>query len=308
MHIQIRDAARLKATAKHLQRILPQLQHATALDAVARALTYRDFFEFTAHPAATGTAAADADETTARGVIRRLAHELEAPEGEVLFAVGKGRLVSHGGWSMSTQLSLRASLFRETLFPSARHGGPGTVVMDRVAGRPVRRRAYLKELGRPTVMVFDSGPGHRGDREYTVPRTPLPDFVPDRLWRPYGLWSLKDGSTIAFSRDYLPIWRVTDAGVERVDPWHWIAGIASEHRFSDATSDPDWTGPIATARADAWLAQHRIRELPRLVEAFPHLFEPDVQRFEDALRRFQSAAPVTPRPSYASRYRSPLWG
>lgn len=308
MHIQVLDAARLKATAKHLERVVPHLQHAAALDAVARSLRYRDFFEFTAHPDAVAANAVDADPATAFGVIVRLVAELEAPPGDVLFALGKGRLLSNTAWPLDTHLALRAALFRETVFKDARHGGPGTVVLDRVQGRPVRKRAYLQALGRPTVMVFDTGPGHRGDREYTIPRTPLPDFVPERLWRPYGVWALKDGSAVAFSRDYLPIWRVTPAGVERVQPWHWIHGIAEEMRFFDATPDTDWTGPRAVARADAWLAQHRIRELPRLVEVFPHFFEPDVQRFEDALQRFHSAEPERPLPSYASPYRSPLWG
>jgi hypothetical protein len=50
----------------------------------------------------------------------------------------------------------------------------------------------------------------------------------------------------------------------------------------------------------AYLAQHRIFELPRLADAMPHLIEPDVETLSEGVRRLRhclgTAAPI---PHYA---------
>lgn len=49
------------------------------------------------------------------------------------------------------------------------------------------------------------------------------DFIPLRLWLPYGWWTLQDGSEVLFSRDYIPLWKIDPSGrIERMAPSSWV--------------------------------------------------------------------------------------
>lgn len=297
MTIPIPDLGRAKATAKHLARLSPAVSHSAALEAVAHALRHKHWYELMHQPAALGPS--PHDRATAKAVILDLAASLELGAGDVQYAVAKARLLGDSPWTRDEHLALRGDLWRARDFRDAARRGRGTVVHDKVEGRR-RRRAYLKSTGRSTVLVNDEGTYHVADFEVSYPRRPLPDFVPTRLWIPYGVWTLADGSRIAHSRDYLPLWRVTDAGVERIEPWLWIGGIEHERWFFRDVGALDWLDRAAVARSLRWLDEHRIQALPRLVEVMIHLFEDKVDHITTAAGRLQAKAGSLALPAYAS--------
>lgn len=138
------------------------------------------------------------------------------------------------------------------------------------------------------------------DFEAVTPRTPLADFVPARLWLPYGYWTLDDGSEVIFARDYLPMWRIAGESVERLDPWLWIEGILETNVFSASRGTVIWERGPARDLALDHLTRRRIFELPRLVDAMPHLIEAGVDstdRAVEALR--QSVGGGGAPPSFA---------
>ncbi|MBF5095419.1 hypothetical protein F1643_14275 [Azospirillum sp. INR13] len=124
-------------------------------------------------------------------------------------------------------------IWRDRFFGPPGRGKAGTIVRVKAPGSN-RTPAYLKSMGRPTHLFYDTGYGICADFEVVTPRVPLEDFAPSRLWLPYGYWTLKDGSTVTFARDYKPLWHVTDGGITRLDPWLWIRGIEKENPFPDA--------------------------------------------------------------------------
>lgn len=180
----------------------------------------------------------------------------------------------------------------------ARGGGKaGTVVKDKAYG--TNTPAYLRRAGRPTYLHFDTGLGERADFEVVTPRTALSDFVPSRLWLPYGVWKLKDGSEVIFSRDYFPMWGISEDRVQRLAPWLWINGIVDQSHFWKAGGG-NWTSSSVREMAISQLAAYRIFELPRLIDVMPQLFEADVDSIEDGVRRLYAAGRRdTALPSYA---------
>ncbi|WP_245539817.1 hypothetical protein [Reyranella massiliensis] len=222
---------------------------------------------------------------------------LGLPDADVQYVISKSRLVRNSPWSMDDQLSIRSAIWRQRLFGPPKRGKPGTVVRDRAHG--ANTPAYLKQAGRPTHVLFDTGLGIRADFEVVTPRTALADFVPSRLWLPYGYWTLKDGSEVIFARDYLPMWRIAEGVVERLTPWLWINGIIDEFFFAEAAATVAWARGSARQLALNHLSKHRIFELPKLVDVMPHLFEADVETVGDSVSRLQQASGVGHVPPYA---------
>ena len=208
MRLQFDDIDTPKTVAKRLARLSDQLQLTTVHEALARALGYRDWHELAKSGTGLGSALTDSGHRNAIDIIGRLADELGQSDADVQYVTTTGRLFGPQAWSVDEQLAARGALWRGRLFgPPARHK-PGTVVRMMVGGRRDRGPAYLKLPGRPTYVVNDNGVAALGDFEAVTPRSPLPDFVPLRLWVPYGFWTLRDGTKVIFSRDYFPMWRV----------------------------------------------------------------------------------------------------
>ncbi len=132
-----------------------------------------------------------------------------------------------------------------------------------------------------------------------MPRIPLPDFVPSRLWLPYGYWTLRDGSEVIFARDYLPMWRIAQGTVERLDPWLWIKGISGEFHFIQSVATVVWASGPARELALRHLQDRRIFELPKLVDIMPHLFEVDVKTITDGVEKLREKRGTGQAPDYA---------
>ena len=274
MRIQFPDLSRPKAAAKVLARLSPELKLSTAQEALAHALGYRDWHELSlsAGPDTPPQAVLDMRQIT--HLILSVSQSVGLLDGDVQYAISKTRLLCDAPSSLAEQLRLRATIWREHLLGSPARGKPGTVIKVKADGAITP--AYLCRVGRTTYVLYDTGPGMCADFEIVTPRVPLPDFVPSRLWLPYGYWTLQDGSEVLFARDYLPIWRIARGIVERVDPWLWIGGITS-HTMFPAPYTSIWSRGPARELALNYLAEHRIFELPKLVDVMPHLFEPGVQ-------------------------------
>jgi hypothetical protein len=148
--------------------------------------------------------------------------------------------------------------------------------------------------------MSDTGMALRADFKVVTPRTPLPDFVPSRLWLPYGYWTLRDGSEVMFSRDYFPLWRIAQGAVERLDPWLWIKDKTAETHFTKAAATVVWAVGPARELALQHLVARRIFELPKLVDVMPHLFEPDVDKIADGVGRLHATGRSQPLPFYAA--------
>ncbi|ACF01014.1 hypothetical protein Rpal_2501 [Rhodopseudomonas palustris TIE-1] len=279
MRIQFPDLARPKQAAKNLVRLSPDLRLSAVHEALAHALGYRDWHEFSSsHPSGASTPLFETDD--ALRVILGVADALELPDPDVQYAISKASLLQDR--SIDNQLSLRSAIWRKHVFGAPRRGKPGTILRNKAYG--ANEPAYLRQAGRPTHLLFDTGMGMRADFEVATPLTPLPDFVPSRLWLPYGCWTLQDNSEVIFARDYYPMWRIAEGAVERLDPWLWINDIANEVHFGQAGTAV-WASGLARELALRHLEERRIFELPKLVDVMPYLFETDVQSIADGVEK-----------------------
>jgi len=261
-----------------------EIKLSTAHEALARVLGYRDWHDLSINTQPASLAVSlELEVNDASRIVLDLADILGLPDPDVQYAISKARLLRDAPWSLDDQLALRAKIWRDRIFGPPGRGEPGTVVRDKAHGADTP--AYLLRSGRPTYLLFDTGMGIRADFEVVTPRKPLADFVPSRLWLPYGYWTLQDGSEVIFARDYLPMWRVAEGGVERLNPWLWINCIAAEFHFTTSASTVVWAKGPARELALQHLARHRIFELPKLVDVMPYLFEAQIKTVADGVAR-----------------------
>jgi hypothetical protein len=266
MRIFFPDVSRPKTAARLLSRMSPAVRLTAAQQAVAHATGYRDWHELTHAPASRGDNATIAD---AKRIILSIADRLGLTASDAQYAVARSRLLRRDAWPLAEHLDLCTSIWREREFGAAKRGRPGTLVKVRAHGRT--EIAYLRLAGRPSYVLYDSGPGMCADFEVITPRAQPDDFLPARFWLPYGYWTLGGGSEVIFARDYLPLWRVFKGAVERLDPWLWIEGISKTTIFSDQLRTVIWERGPAREVALSHLERRRIFELPKLVEALPDL-------------------------------------
>jgi hypothetical protein len=282
MRIQFFDLDRPKQAAKYLFRVAADSKLSYTQEGLARVLGYRDWHDLSANShddRQIGTC--DLSVQDSLQIILELADTLGLPYSEVQYAVSKARLLRATPWSLEEQMALRSSIWRRRHFGAPGRGKPGTVVKDKAHG--AKTPAYLRRAGRPTYLLFDTGLGERADFEVATPRIILPDFVPSRLWLPYGIWKLKDGTEVIFSRDYFPMWGISESRVERLAPWLWVNNIVDQSYFwKDGAGG--WASTSVRQMAIDHLANERIFDLPKLVDIMPHLFEADVESMKDAVK------------------------
>jgi hypothetical protein len=128
----------------------------------------------------------------------------------------------------------------------------------------------------------------RADFEVSSPRIRVEDFVPLRLYLPYGYWVTGTGSKVFFSRDYKPLWEISPNGaVKRSDPWTWVRGISSQHFFGEENADVTWHRNLTIGAATQLLKAFGIRGLPILVDILPVLVSDNELSLDEALGRLR---------------------
>lgn len=296
MRISFTDIERPKVAAKLLSRISPSLTLASVHEAMAKASGYRDWHELSASFDNAPHALIDFGHETAARLVLELATKLNLDCGDVQFAISKSRLLGPSRWSNSDQIAIYMAALRSGFLGDHTRGKPGTVVRMKSKGTP--RIGYLLSKNRTVRLLTDSGVADRADFEVVTPRTPIADFLPARLWLPYGVWTLEDESEVLFARDYLPLWRVSEGRIERLDPWLWIRGIKSQRWFAHNT-EGDWWRPPGRGPALAYLERHRILELPRLGNAMLDMFAPGVENISGAVRSMHGRLQSDTLPTFA---------
>jgi hypothetical protein len=298
MRIPFSDLARPKQAAKHLARLSTDLKLSSTQEALARALGYRDWYELS--KSASTAASPRADNVSledAVAVILELSKALDLSDSDVQYVLSRSRPLGQPTRALEQQQTIRCAIWRRTVFGPPGRGKVGTIVKDKAFGD--NTPCYLRRAGPSTHLLSDTGMALRADFEVVTPRTPLPDFVPSRLWLPYGYWTLRDDSEVVFSRDYFPLWRTSQGAVERLVPVLWIRGKALETHFIRAAGTVVWAEGPARELALQYLAARRIYELPNLVDVMPHLFESDVDKIEDGVRRLHENRQRQALPLYA---------
>lgn len=283
MRIIVPDRERLKQAAKFLVRESSHLNLSAMHEMLAISLGYRDWHDLSG---VTKSGPPSPQKDIQIADLLRVVTEIASSSGvralDVQYALSRAQILWGPHSPSGQQLQLCSAIWRETLFGAPGRGKAGTVVKDKAYG--ANEPAYLIRAGRPTYVLFDTGLGTRADFEVTTPRRPLPDFVPSRLWLPYGYWTLGDGSEVIFSRDYFPLWRVTPGMVERLDPWLWIRDVVDEFHFAASISATVWATGAARDQALRHLELKRIFELPKLLNVMAYLFSKDVSTIGEAVR------------------------
>ena len=273
MRLHYPNATRPKKAAQRLSKLFPNKSLHHCQQAVATAIGYRDWYELEREHAMQRPSdldhglAPNALEERIRVLSLRLAQALQVPANDIQMVLPQLRLTGDPASTLDEHMAWTRSM-REKLGPPARHK-TGSVV--RVKGRK-DLTGYLCKFGQPSTILTDTSFGIAADFEVVTPRAPLPDFVPLRFWLPYGYWTLSDGSEVIFSRDYLPLWRVSERSFERLPPWLWIDEKV-EHTWFKDEGVGNWSAPHVVAAARERLDRFKITKLPRLVDALPYVFE-----------------------------------
>jgi len=269
MTLHTPDQAAFKRAAKALS----GLPGAGALSAcqtfLAQSIGFRDFHHYQATSFAKNMAAPPSVQL---GVIQRLHAATGWPQGDILNAFVQTRFFEPKP-DIATTLRLREDLFAEqyTVVGRSSLGAPCRLSAD---GGP-RQRALLVERGKGrdglTRAMTDHAirtcvsyelPAHRAGRF----------FIPLRFWMPYGIWTEEDGSQVIFSRDYCPLWKITEGrAAQRDDPDRHCL-FKDQKWFFDEGS---FRGPVEKVAEQGLdiLRNHGVVSMPHLVEWLPECLE-----------------------------------
>jgi hypothetical protein len=293
MRIQFASINRAKAIAKSIA-LVTQLPLSACQTAFAQAAGYRDWFElnqFTRkHDSITlHTLDPSSGAIELTNLCLNLEAKLAADGGDILYALSPFDLYGRSH-TLPEIIDIRCKMLRATSIPFNGRRKAGEVGRLKVSGRnawPV----LLREFGKPTrVVTAKSLRGVVADFEYVSPREPLPLFVPPRLFWAYGVWTEKDGSRVLFSRDYMPLWRLSPGSrPQRLEPWLWIEKTQETHFWDDRQSP--WSDSKRSEIELRRLGDFGVFGLPRLVEALPLVFqEPSISGIPEAVEAMKAKA------------------
>lgn len=286
MRYNFPNLTRPKKAAKRLSAAFPALQLAKTQTAIAVACGYRDWHEFEISHAAAEPSILDehlSDDRFRERVVelsRSLAASLGMHDGDIQAVLPNLRLTGNRVFTYSDHEAIRTACWRRGPIPWKAGRHPGAIFRIRSKGFSRTESHWWRQSDRAVRFVDHSTPnGLCATFEAIVPRTRLDDFVPRRLWLPYGWMDMRDGSQVLFSRDYLPLWRIVDGKAERLKPTADVSSFRERHWFS---RDGRWSyGPPRDA-AERMLAEYNITALPRLVDVLPILIQDERIDIKDA--------------------------
>lgn len=275
MRLHFPNMTRPKKAAKRLSAAFPKLQLAHIQAAVAIACGYRDWHEFRMSHASAEPALLDEDlsEDTFRQRTTRITRSLSAAlnihDGDVQAAVTNLRLTGNRPFTRSDHEAIRTACWRAGPIPWEHDRQPGTIFRIKSKGFS-KTDTYWWRQSRSGVRFIDhtTANGLCATFEAVVPRARPEDFIPRRLWLPYGWIDLENGHRVLFSRDYLPLWRIADCRVERLMPTENISGPGKRHWFGEGGR---WSSGPPREAAEKMLSDYGITALPRLVDVLPIL-------------------------------------
>ena len=296
MRIHFQELTRAKKAAKALAASQPGLKLSAAQEGLARITGHRDWHHLTQkchRTEATTHGQPLGDNLTTSQVIfitLRISETLDLGFGDALYALAKMRLPGIDLKESHEYEALWLRLLGETQpFKKEKHS-PGTVVRIRSDSPGWDGvEAILKTYDSAVKLITHQSPDSCvADFEVVFPRKPLPLFIPARLKLAYGSWTEPSGSKVLFSRDYKPLWRLTECRKPaRVPPWLWIT-YTDQQLFWDDTNPP-WYSARRRKQEEHRLLGYGIVELPKLVEVLPHLV------FDTSIRSIYEAVDVAAR-------------
>lgn len=266
MRIQYSNLEIAKSVAKRVAR-LTGLQLGVCQAALAKASGYADWHELsiiTHRESASCPGSLALDELAA--LIADLATELGSSAGDIQHALSHTPLLQPDAVSLSDRVHLRALVFRRMEIPEPGRRQPGAVGKFKHDRAPL----ILQRFGGLTFGVSDGSPSSvaMADFEFVTPRTPLPLFIPSRLYLAYGCWTEADGAKVLFSRDYIPLWRIRSGrSPERLSPRLWIDFTDQQWFWGD--HNPPWEKSGRHRTEIDRLTAYGIRGVPKLVEMLP---------------------------------------
>lgn len=273
MRIHFPNMSRPKQAAKKIASKLEHVPLSKVQAVLAVSLGYQDWHELnTAHAKQLPT---PLDETWSRdqaqafylnAALHFMALGNESPSA-IVAAIASSRMAGARRWEREDYTALLFAAWRCQKVLGTERRSIGSIV--RMRERSTKEIGYLCHLSDVAYILFNGNYGMCADFEVVTPKVRPADFMPARLWRPYGYWTLKDGSEVVFSRDYLTLWHVKETGTNRLPPWLRVSGIQSEHFFGGPQAH--WMTGSAEVEAIAYLEKRKIYELPMLVDAFPEL-------------------------------------
>ena len=278
MRIQFREITRAKKAAKVLASSIPGLKLSAAQEGLARIIGCRDWHHLIreCHPTSITTYRNQADNTFSTSktisLTLRISETFGLGFGDALYILAQMHLP---GIDMTEALDyegLWLRLFLETQPFEPDKQSPGSVVRIRSESPSWDgQAAILKTYGSPVKIVTHQSPDSCvADFEVEFPRKPLPLFIPARLKLAYGIWTEPSGSRVLFSRDYKPLWRLTEGRKPtRVPPWVWITYTDQKWFWGD--SNPPWYSSRRRKQEEHRLLRYGVVELPKLVEVLPSL-------------------------------------
>ena len=275
MRIPHTDISRPKRTAKLISRVSGR-PLSKCQQAIAKGTGYRDWHELERQVSeqkmsALGSYVSLEDQAN---VILLIAEIMETDLGPVQFASAEGRLFTTEVSDVDVQLTVRGSALRKSSIPYLGKRMRGEIGKINAAGFrtfPV----ILKSYGAPTKTLTNRSPDTGcADFEYVSPRAQQKFYIPSRLYLAYGQWKEPNGSTVLFSRDYKPMWRLRDGKLpEPVKPSQRIRKVAEEWFWDD--TDTPWQNKRRHREEIARLTKLGVRTLPLLVDVLPLLVNRD---------------------------------
>ena len=202
-------------------------------------------------------------------LIVTIANSLHVEAGDVQFALCDSGLNEESQKGLAFQQELRGHVFRKTSIPDLGRRKPGSVGKLKHNSRPL----ILTSFGNLTRAVgHGNGDCGLASYEFVTPRLAIPLFIPALLYFAYGAWQEAEGSLVLYSRDYLPMWRISpDRRPERLNPADLIDHDDNQkQRFWPAHSPP-WHNEKRRKEEIARLESFGIRGMPLLAEVLPDM-------------------------------------
>lgn len=259
--------AAFKRAAQGISKLPGMGPLSAAQNHLARACGHRDFFhaQKAQQPAA---AQVNASIETQVSVISRLHTYTSLQTGHLLAVLTQARFFSPNP-NAESSLDVRAALF-EQLFPASDRNAIGSPCRINAQGYGNARAMVVRRGDGPeggSQAMFDHGIIRCVSREIPAHRTGHL-FIPLRFWMPYGFWEENDGSKVLFSRDYCPLWKISEERAPvRDDPDRWVRWTRQDWFFDESSFRAETDQVIA--KGLKILREHRVTSVPRLVEWFP---------------------------------------